>query len=63
MPPNRDYRKKWYKCGRRKVGIGGVKVYLCLTLPIGRIAVIDWMNLEELLFIIQEAWHKENIPL
>jgi hypothetical protein len=45
------------------VGIGGVKAYLRLILPIGCIAAINQINLKELLSIIQEAQHEENVLL
>ena len=59
---NCNYRKKWYK-GRRKTEVGRAKVCLRLILQLGRITVISLMDLEELLFIIEEAWREENILL
>ena len=49
MPPNRDYRKKWYRGSWQKVRIGRAETYLCLILQLGHITAIDWMDLERYL--------------
>ena len=49
MPPNRDCRKKWYRGGWQKAGIDRVEIYLRLILQLGRIVVINWMDLERYL--------------
>ena len=59
---NCNHKKKWYK-GWWKTEAGRVKVYLRLTLQLGYIAVISLIDLEELPFIIKEAWCEENILL
>ena len=49
MPPNRDFRKKWYRGSQRKAKINRVEIYLRLTLQLGRITAINWINLKRYL--------------
>ena len=41
MPPNHNFKKKWYRGSQQKAGIGKVETYLYPTLQLGRIAVIN----------------------